>query len=116
MQRQSLGIYTLIAGLVFVFAYFGIDKLVHPELWIGWIPMWMENLMGMPRETWLTVIGITEILLAVLLLIPKRIVRQTGAILIALHLVAILTQVGWNDIGVRDIGLLLSSIALFFLL
>jgi hypothetical protein len=49
-------------------------------------------------------------------LIPVRLVRQIGAIMIALHLVAILTQVGWNDIAVRDIGLLLSALALLALI
>lgn len=116
MQRTSLAKYCLIAGLVFVFGYFGIDKLVHPDNWIGWIPLWMEGFAGLPRLTWLMVIGISEIVLALLLLVPARSVRMTGAVLIALHLVAILTQVGWNDVGVRDIGLLFGALSLIFLL
>jgi len=116
MQRPSLAKNILIAGQVFVFAYFGIDKFVHPELWLGWIPMWMDNLLGMPRETWLSIIGVSETLMAILLLIPVRSVRLTGAILIALHLAGIITQVGWNDVGVRDIGLLIADLALIFLL
>lgn len=115
MQRHSAAKFILIACLVFVFGYFGIDKLIHPDYWIGWIPEWMGN-FGLSRNAWLTVIGLTEALFAILLLIPVRRVQQAGAVLIALHLVAILTQVGWNDVGVRDIGLLLSSLALLFLL
>lgn len=116
MQRESYAKWLLIIGLAFVFGYFGIDKFVHPDIWIGWMPVWMEGLMGMTRETWLPVIGATEVLLAVMLVIPVRIIQRLGAILVALHLVAILTQVGWNDIGIRDMGLLLSSLALAFLL
>jgi len=116
MQRQSAAKYLLIIGLAFVFGYFGIDKLIHPEFWLGWIPEWMEGMVGLTRENWLVIIGLTEALLAILLLIPVRVVQRVGATLIALHLVAILTQVGWNDIGIRDLGLLFSTLALIFLL
>jgi hypothetical protein len=106
----------LTAAMVLVFGYFGIDKLVHPDLWIGWIPLWMEGMLTLSRNAWLTIIGLTEVLLAILLIIPIRNVRKAGAIIIALHLVAILTQVGWNELGIRDLGLLLADLALIFLL
>lgn len=116
MQKKSLGIWLLTLGLAFVFAYFGIDKLIHPLVWIGWIPLWMEGLLGLSRESWLLITGILECLFAILLLIPQRTIQRLGAALIALHLLAVLTQTGWNDIAVRDIGLLLSSLALLTLL
>lgn len=116
MQRSVIARNILIIGLAFVFASFGIDKFIHPEIWIGWMPTWMDGLLGMPRETWLTAVGAFETLLAVLLLVPVRAVRQTGAILCVLHLAGILTQTGWNDIAVRDIGLLLMSLGLFALI
>jgi hypothetical protein len=106
----------LIIGLAFVFGYFGIDKLITPLVWIGWIPLWMEGLLGMTRETWLSIIGIGEIFLAVLLLIPHLLVRKVAAALSTLHLLGILTQTGWNDVAVRDIGLLAAAVALFLLL
>lgn len=116
MQRSALAQWLLIAALVIVFGWFGIDKFLSPGLWIGWIPAWMEGLMGLPRETWLKIIGTSEMLFAVLLLIPQRRIRQAAALLIALHLIAVISQTGWNDIGVRDIGLLLSSLSLLALL
>lgn len=106
----------LTIAMVLVFAYFGIDKLVHPGLWIGWIPTWMEGLLTLSRNAWLLIIGLTETFLAILLLIPIRNVRKAACVLIALHLAGIITQVGWNDIGVRDLGLLLADVALLFLL
>lgn len=116
MQRTFASKLLLIIALAFVFGYFGIDKFVHPEFWLSWIPLWMEGLMGLSRDAWLTVIGLSEVVMAILLIIPVRKVQKIGAILIALHLVGILTQVGWNDIGVRDLGLLLADLALIFLL
>lgn len=112
-NRYAHGLLT--AALVLVFLYFGVDKFVHPTLWIGWIPLWMDGLLGLPVHTWLAVIGASEILFGLFLLAPIRKLRQIGCILIALHLVAILTQVGWNDIGIRDAGLLLAALALLFL-
>ncbi len=106
----------LTIGLAVVFGWFGIDKFLTPLIWIGWMPLWMEGLMGMPTETWLKIVGVSEIIMALLIIIPIRKVRMVGAVLIALHLVAILTQTGWSDIGVRDTGLLFSALALLFLL
>ncbi len=80
------------------------------------MPPWMDGLLGLPLATWLRITGIGEILLAILLLVPVRALQRIIAILMALHLLAVLTQTGWNDIAVRDIGLLLSSLALLFLL
>ena len=106
----------LIASLVFVFLYFGIDKFVHPILWVGFLPLWMNGMMGIENDAWIIIIGVLEVVLALLLIIPVSIIRKIGTILIALHLLGIIWQVGWNDVAVRDIGLMLSAVALFFLL
>lgn len=105
----------LTAALLTVFLYFGIDKFSHPTIWIGFLPLWMNGLLGLSAELWLPLIGAVEILLALLLLFPVRKVRQVACILIALHLLAIITIVGWNDIGARDAALMLSALALLFL-
>lgn len=116
MQRKQVAQTLLIAAIVAVFALFGVDKFRQPLFWIGWIPMWMDGLFTLSRDAWLKVIGLSEIMLAALVLIPVRRVRQIGVILVCLHLVAILTQTGWNDVGIRDAGLLLSALALLFLI
>lgn len=116
MNRKNLALIFLIGGLAFVFGWFGIDKFVHPTIWIGFLPTWMDGFLGLSKNVWIVIVGASEILFAVMILVPVRIVRQAGTVLIALHLVAVLWQVGWNDIGVRDLGLFASSLALFFLL
>lgn len=112
MQRQNIVKWLLIAALVFVFGDFGIDKFMHPDNWIGWLPVWMDGLGGLPKNSWLEIIGALEVLFALMILIPVRAVQKTGVILMILHLVAVLTQTGWNDVAVRDIGLMISAIAL----
>jgi len=116
MNRNRLASYILIGALAFVFAYFGIEKFTNPLLWSGWMPVWIDGFFGIDKGTWLKIIGAIELGLAILLLIPVRSIRQTAAVLIVLHLAGILTQTGWNDTAVRDIGLLLSGVALLFLL
>ncbi len=112
-MRASL-IFTV--GLVVVFGWFGIEKILHPMLWIGWMPMSFEGMFGLSRNQWLTVIGVTEIVFAVLILVPIRNVRKTGALLMAAHLFGVISIAGFSDIGIRDFGLLTGTIALFFLI
>lgn len=115
-ERNAIARYLLLAELIIIFGYFGIDKFIHPLVWIGWMPSWMDGFLGMPKETWLGIIGAGEIFIAVLLLIPVRAVRQIGAALVALQMMGVLTQVGFNSMGARDLGILISSLALLALL
>jgi hypothetical protein len=43
-------------------------------------------------------------------------VRKVAVLLAALHLAGVLTQTGWNDIAVRDIGILLMTMALWYVI
>ncbi len=116
MSAITTAKWTLILGTAFVFLYFGIEKFVHPALWLGWMPDWMDGLMGYRVSLWMQVVAVTEIALGALILVPVRAVQKTVALLASLHLVAILTQVGWNDTAVRDTGLLCMTTALWYLI
>jgi uncharacterized membrane protein YphA (DoxX/SURF4 family) len=115
MSPLTTARWTLAIGTAFVFLYFGIEKFLHPDLWIGWMPQWMDGLMGLSNKVWMDVTGVTEIVIGVMVLVPKRLVQKIGALLASLHLVAILTQIGWNEIAVRDMGLLCMTMALWYL-
>jgi hypothetical protein len=116
MNSTTTARWTLAAGLAFVFLWFGIDKFIHPLVWIGWIPKSFDGLIGLNSHVWLQLIGATEVGLGILVLVPHRLAQKVASLFITLHLSAILTQVGWNDIAVRDIGLLCSSVALWYLI
>mgnify|MGYP001598284893 CR=1 FL=1 len=116
MERNSTATFLLTAALVLIFGYFGIDKFVHPLLWIGWVPLWLEGVFGLTRAIWLQIIGFIEIVTALLILCPLRNICRGGLALAILQLLGILTQTGWNDIGARDAAILLSALALFLLL
>lgn len=116
MESTDIAKWSLTLGLAFVFIYFGIDKFLNPLVWIGWMPTWLNGSLGFSVDQWLQIIAVTEIVFGAMLLMPIRIVQKIGSVLVALHLVAILTQTGWNDVAVRDIGLLTMAIALWYLI
>ncbi|TSC57117.1 MAG: hypothetical protein Greene041662_1066 [Candidatus Peregrinibacteria bacterium Greene0416_62] len=103
-------------AMVTVFSVFGADKFLRPEVWMGWMPSWMENALGISREAWLSSAGGIELLLAAALLFPQRMIRQIAAWGMAAYLILILTQAGMNDLFVRDLGLFLSAVAMAILL
>lgn len=76
----------------------------------------MDGLAGQTDDTWLQIIGVSEIVIGIAVLVPVRIVQKVGTLLAAIHLAGILSQVGWNDIAVRDIGLTAMTVALWYLL
>lgn len=107
--------WTLVLGISFIFLYFGIEKFTNPDLWIGWMPQWMDGLLSFKLKTWMDFTAVTEIVIGIAILIPKRIVQRIAALFASLHLVAILSQIGWNETAVRDIGLLSMTMAVWYL-
>lgn len=116
VSRNSIAAWILTAALAFVFGLFGFEKFSAPVFWIQWVPAEFEGLLGLTRDAWLSVAGAFELLLAALVLIPVRAVRRIGAALMILHLLTIVMLTGWSAVAVRDIGLLLSGVALLVLL
>ena len=106
---------TLTIGLVVVLGWFGIDKFIHPDNWIAWIPEWTENLLGIAQTTWLLMIGAFEALLALGLCIPWKGIQHWISLLATIHLTAIVFAIGWDDIGIRDAGLTCAASALWYL-
>ncbi len=116
MDRNRIAKYVLIGSLVFVFGYFGIEKFINPELWVGWLPDSIDGFLGLSKYQWLNFFGVVEIASAIALLIPVRRLQQLATAGIILQLIGILTQTGWNEIAVRDIDILLGAVALLILL
>ncbi len=115
-SEVTIARWTLIVGIAFVFLYFGIDKFVNPLTWIGWLPPWINGLAGLDNNQWLMLIGVTEIAIGGAILIPYRLLQKIVALLAVIHLSAIITQLGWNEITVRDIGLVFMTMALWHLI
>lgn len=107
--------YILNIGLAFTLAFAGIDSLMHPLDWIGFVPDWV-NIFGVTRDIALLAHSFTEIILAILLLTGWK----TGIVawIIFLDMWAIILVNGFGRssflITFRDIGLL--AVALYLAL
>lgn len=116
MARNRAALWVLTFSLAFVFGFFGVDKFVHPQLWVDWIPSWMDGLFQLSKDSWLLIIGAWEILTALFLLSTIRRLRQFACIIAVIQIIGVLTQAGFGDVFVRDLSILLSAVALFLLL
>lgn len=105
----------LCVGLAAVFFWFGIDKFIHPTYWLNaWVPAWAVAAaakFGVTGVQFMYVQGILEILIG-LSLVSGVFTRFFSAVGV-LFLVAILFVVGFNEIAVRDVGLIGGLLAVF---
>jgi uncharacterized membrane protein YphA (DoxX/SURF4 family) len=101
--------FVLRLGIGFVFAWFGYSGLTNPDMWIGLVPAWTAAIA--PAKTLVLIHGAVE-LIGGLLLIAGLWVRPVAAVLF-LSLAHTLTILKFGPVFVRDIGLLLATLAIF---
>jgi uncharacterized membrane protein YphA (DoxX/SURF4 family) len=103
---------TLRLGLAFIFLYASISSLVHPAVWVGFLPLFMTKIIA--ATTLLKGVALYQLVLAVWLL-SGQFVRY-AALLAAVTLAGIVaTNVGDLITTFRDIGLICMAAALFLL-
>lgn len=124
-KKYSTDIVRIAVSLVFL--WFGINQLIDPESFLGYVPQWiyqqepqmmmhgfMQFMQRAPNFVYTIILlnGIFETIFGALLLIGyfTRIV----AFLSALHLFGIAFSLGYNDIAIRDFGLALATLSLVF--
>ncbi len=112
-NTQTIGKLLLRFGFVFVFAWFGISQLLHPDMWTSLIPGWVTAFSGMSAHTVVLINGGIEVILALALAFNLYVWFVAG--LLALHLLSIAVDLRFNAVAIRDIGLAISVLALAFL-
>lgn len=100
-------------GLGITILWFGISQLLSPNNWIGYLPNWAFSLSFISTTTLVYLNGIFEIILALLLIFNQF--SKNISILLSLHLILIIFHLGYNDIAIRDFGILVGFIALIFI-
>lgn len=101
-------------GIGIVFFIFGIDQLVRPKAWITWTPESIINFatnLGVNNINLIYFNWLFDLTIGFLLLVGLF-VRVT-ALIGTLHIIGIIFSLGYNDISVRDFGLLLVLISVF---
>ena len=97
-------------ALAALFLWFGFSQVMDPSGWLSWLPAWAANL------TWISPAGIVlfngwfEVILGAMLAVG--LLTRWVALLLALHLFVIAFGIGYNDIGVRDFILALTTFAI----
>ena len=113
MDKEALGLLALRIGLGGVFVWFGVDKWVHPIFWINWIPKAVLSLLPVTQTLFIHGLGTGESVIGLLIL--SGLWTKPAAGLAAVNLFGILFSVGFNDIMIRDAGLLCLSAAICLL-
>ncbi len=108
-------------GLSLVFLWFGLSQLINPESFVGYVPQWLyPHALEMVHEHPLQLMhnlqltphiiimgnGIFETVFGILLLLG--LFTRISSLLLGLHLIGIMFGLGYNDIAVRDFGLMLA--------
>lgn len=113
MSRNEIGLLVLRMGLAAVFLWFGFSQLVDSLNWVSWVPQWAVTLFHMPPAMIVLANGVFEVaagsLLAIGLFVPAV------SLLLGLHLLVIIIDIGLDAVGMRDFGLMFATFALMFL-
>lgn len=109
MNRGNMSILLLQIGLSFVFIYAAFSSFLNPTSWIGFFPMFLRDIV--PEAVLLNGFSIVEIVLAVLLFVPRTVFYASIAASV-LFLGMIVFNIGSLDIVFRDVGLAFAALAL----
>ncbi len=97
-------------GLAFTFFYAAVTSLLHPDEWFSYLPSFIGNFVSLRFA--LAVFSAYEIAVASLLFIGKKLYWVSLIALITL-VVLILSRLDNLNTAFRDVGLAMSSLALF---
>ena len=98
-------------GISLVFLWFGVNQILRPESFLGWLPDWVFEL-PISEEVFVQIHGFFEAFLAVTLAIG--ILTRVSALLLAAQLAGILVSVltlGSMEIAIRDYGVLVATLS-----
>ena len=115
-KSLSTGLFLLRLGIGFVFLIFGIDKLTHPMGWVLFLPAAASDILSKTHlnpYVFLRMQGILEMVIGIQLLVGIF-TRLTGVLAVT-TLCLIVYAVGFDPIGIRDLGLLFSGAAIVLL-
>lgn len=113
MTQHEWGVFILRIGLAILFLWFGFSQLLDGLTWVGWVPEWAVNLLHIPPAMIVLLNGAFEVVAGSLLAL--NILTRWAALALALHLFVLVVEIGANEIGLRDFGLMMATFALVFL-
>jgi len=110
LNRFELGSHLLRLGLSAVFLWFGFSQLFDSVRWVSIVPNWAVDFLNIPPAFIVLGNGAFEVVLGSLL--AMGIWTRLISLVLGLHLIPIMFDLGLTAVGVRDFGLVISSLTL----
>lgn len=98
-------------GVAVVLLWFGFSQYKNPAQWTRMMPDYVNVILPFSKETLIYMNGSVEIILATMLLLG--LFTRTIAALSTLHLLHIVTIVGYGAVGARDVAIALAALSIF---
>ena len=100
-------------GYVVLPLWMGIEKFMNVLTdWPGYLAPWLIALLPFSAQTAMHVVGVVEIMAAIMVAIKPRYAAYVVALWLAGIIVNLLTFSGFYDVALRDFGLLVGALAL----
>ena len=101
-------IFTRIA-ISLVFIWFGINQIINPNNFMEYLSSFI--LLSTYAKTFIYLNGIFELILGAFLILG--LFTRITALVLGINLIGIILGLGYNDVAVRDFGLMLITLAIF---
>lgn len=98
-------------GIAIVFLWFGFSQLKNATAWTRMMPEYIQSILPFSTNTLIHLNGAFEIVFATLLLLGLY--TRLSSLLLGLHLLHIVTIVGYGAVGMRDFALALATFSIF---
>lgn len=110
---QKYGITILRIGLAILYLWFGFSQLFDGLNWVSWVPAWAVALAHMPPAMIVLGNGLFEVVMGALLALGLWV--RPVAFVLAAHMALVTFDIGLTAIGMRDLTIAFSTLALAFL-
>lgn len=108
-MKLKFNIYSFALGLVFLI--FGLWQIFQPAYWLAYLPDWIKN-FSLDKNLFVRLNGTFDFFVGLSLILG--IYPLIFSALAIIHLLGIILTIGiFNDISIRDIGLLILAIGIF---
>ena len=94
-----------------VFLWFASQQLMSTEMWTGLIPVSLIETTGFSAANFVHLNAAFEVVFGLTLM--AGFFTRVSALLLALHLLSIILNLGYSAVAIRDFGLMLALVAVF---
>ncbi len=98
-------------GMAIVAIWFGTQELLNPGVWTGYIPESIVNITNMNANLLVNLNGAFEVIFGLALFFGIK--TRITAMLLMIHMFDITYIVGYNALGIRDLGLAFGLLSVF---